>query len=166
MRRGSLITVNTLTSVAIGVLVLGIILFRQVQKRSVREDSRPILLLVLLVIGIVELVQFVQGHPVNATGITMLLASLVAAGAFGAIRAYTVRLWRENGTLYRQGNLMTVLLWLVAIGVHFGADVLIDHSGSAKGLSSVSLMLYIAVSFGVQRFVVQGRAAAMARQLA
>jgi len=166
VRRGSLITVNTLTSVAIGVLVLGIILFRQVQKRSVREDSRPILLLVLLVIGIVELVQFVQGHPVNATGITMLLASLVAAGAFGAIRAYTVRLWRENGTLYRQGNLMTVLLWLVAIGVHFGADVLIDHSGSAKGLSSVSLMLYIAVSFGVQRFVVQGRAAAMARQLA
>ena len=142
-----------------------IILFRQVQKRSVREDSRPILLLVLLVVGIVELVQFVQGHPVNATGITMLLASLVAAGVFGAVRAYTVRLWRENGTLYRQGNLVTVLLWLVAIGVHFGADVLIDHSGSAKGLSSVSLMLYIAVSFGVQRFVVQARAAAMARQL-
>jgi hypothetical protein len=157
--------VNTLTSIAIGVLVLGLILFRQVQKRSVREDSRPTLLLVLLVIGIVELVQFVQGHPVNATGITMLLASLVAAGVFGAIRAYTVRLWREDGTLYRQGNLVTVLLWLVAIGVHFGADVLIDHSGSAKGLSSVSLMLYIAVSFGVQRIIVQTRAAAMSRQL-
>lgn len=156
---------NTLTTIAIGALVLVIILFRQVQKRSVREDSRPVLLLVLLVIGVAELVQFIQGHPVNTTGIAMLSASLVAAGVFGAIRAYTVRLWRENGTLYRQGNWLTVVLWLVAIGVHFGADVLIDHSGSARGLASVALTLYLAVSFGVQRFVVQARAATMARQL-
>lgn len=154
---------NTATSIAVGVLVLGYILFRQVQKRSVNEDNRPVLLLVLFVIGAVELVQFVQGHPVNGTGIAMLLASFVAAGVFGAIRAYTVRLWREGGTLYRQGNAWTIVLWLVAIGVHFGADVLIDHSGSAKGLSSVALMLYIAVSFGVQRIVVRSRATAMAR---
>lgn len=157
---------NTTTSIVIGVLVLGLILFRQIQKRSVKEDSRPVLLLVLLVIGLVELVQFIQAHPVNGTGIAMLLASLVAAGIFGAIRAYTVRLWRENGTLYRQGNALTVLLWLIAIGVHFGADVLIDHSGSAKGLATTALTLYIAVSFGVQRIVVQARAAAMNRQLA
>ncbi|HEX4721286.1 MAG TPA: hypothetical protein VH333_02140 [Pseudonocardiaceae bacterium] len=157
---------NTATSIAIGVLVLGLILFRQVQKRSVKEDSKPVLLLVLLAIGLVELVQFIQGHPVNGTGIAMLLASLVAAGIFGAIRAYTVRLWCENGTLYRQGNALTVLLWLIAIGVHFGADVLIDRSGSAKGLATTALILYIAVSFGVQRTVVRTRAAAMNRQLA
>ena len=157
---------NTATQIAIGVLLLGLILVRQVQKRPVNEDSRPVLLLVLFVIGVVELVQFVGGHPVNGTGIAMLSASLVAAGVFGAIRAYTVRLWRENGTLHRQGNALTVALWLVAIGVHFGADVLIDHSGSAGGLASTALMLYIAVSFGVQRIVVRSRAATMVRQLA
>lgn len=124
------------------------------------------LLLVLLAIGLVQLVQFVRAHPVNGTGIAMLVASLVAAGIFGAVRAYTVRLWRENGTLYRQGNLVTIVLWLVAIGVHFGADVLIDHSGSAKGLATTALTLYIAVSFGVQRIVVQARAAALNRQFA
>jgi len=94
---------------------------------------------------------------------TMLVASLVAAGAFGAIRGYTIRLWREDGVLYRQGNALTVVLWLVAIGVHFGADVLIDHSGSATGLATTALLLYIAVTFGVQRLVVRSRAVAMSR---
>jgi hypothetical protein len=154
--------VNNLTSIGIPVLVLLFVLFRQVQKRSVKEDSRPVLLLALLVVGVVELVQFIGDHPVNGTGIAMLLASLVLAAGFGALRAYTVRLWREDGVLYRQGNALTVVLWLVAIGVHFGADLLIDHSGSAKGLSSVALLLYIAVSFGVQRVVVQSRARSMA----
>jgi hypothetical protein len=156
-------TVNTVTDIAIGIAVLGLILFRQVRKQPVRED-RALLFGILLVVGVVELVRFVQSHPVNGTGIGMLLASLIVAAVFGAIRAYTVRLWRENGTLYRQGNLLTVLLWLVAIGAHFGADVLIDHSGSAPGLASTALTLYVAVSFGVQRLVVQARAAAMARQ--
>jgi hypothetical protein len=154
---------NNLSSIVISVLVLLWVLARQVQKRSVKEDSRPVFLLVLLAIGIVELADFIKDHPVNSTGITMLVASLVAAAGFGAIRAYTVRLWREDGILYRQGNAITVLLWLVAIGVHFGADVLIDHSGSAKGLSSTALLLYIGVSFGVQRLVVQSRAATVAR---
>jgi hypothetical protein len=161
--QGSLDTVNNLTSIGIGVLVLAFILVRQVQKRSVRED-RPILPLILLVIGVIELVDFVDAHPVHGTGIAMLGASLVVAAGFGAIRAYTVRLWREDGTLYRQGNWLTIVLWLVAIGVHFGADVLIDHSGSAKGLATAALTLYLAVSFGVQRFVVRARAASMPRQ--
>jgi hypothetical protein len=153
---------NNVTSIGIGLLILLLILFRQVQKRSVKEDSRPVLLLVLVVIGVVQLGQFLSAHPVNTTGVLMLVASLVAAAVFGVVRAYTVRLWREGGVLYRQGNWLTVLLWLVAIGVHFGADVLIDHSGSAKGLSSAAITLYIAVSFGVQRLVVASRTRAMA----
>lgn len=154
---------DNVTSIGIAVLVLALVLYRQVQKRTVREDARPVFLLILLVLGVVDLGSFIRAHPVNSTGITMLAASLVVAGVFGVIRARTVRLWREDGVLYRQGNLLTVLLWLVAIGVHFGADVLIDNGGSAKGLSSAALVLYLAVSFGVQKLVVQSRAAAMAR---
>lgn len=153
---------NDITSIGVGVLVLLFVLFRQLQKRSVREDSRPVFLLILFVLGIYTLGSFVQAHPVNTTGVLMLLASLVAAAVFGVLRAYTVRLWRENGTLFRQGNPLTALLWLVAIGVHFGADVLIDHSGSATGLSSAAITLYIAVSFGVQWIVVRSRARAVA----
>jgi hypothetical protein len=155
--------VSTATNIGIAVIVLLFVLARQVQKRSVREDGRPVFLLVLLVVGVVEFVQFVKVHPVHATGITMLAASLVVAAAFGVLRARTVRLWREDGVLYRQGNAVTIVLWLVAIGVHFGADVLIDRTGAATGLASASLLLYIAVSFGVQRLVVQSRASSMSR---
>jgi uncharacterized membrane protein HdeD (DUF308 family) len=153
---------NNVTSIGIGVLLLLLIMFRQVQKRSVKEDRGPTLMLVLGVIGVIQLGQFVTAHPVNSTGVLMLVASLVAAAVFGIIRAYTVRLWREDGVLYRQGNWLTVLLWLVAIGVHFGADMLVDDSGSAKGLSSAAITLYIAVSFGVQRLVVGSRTRTMA----
>lgn len=154
---------NNVTNIGIAVLVLAFVLARQLQKRSVREDSRPVVLLILVVLGVIELGQFVKAHPVNATGVAMLAASLVVAAVFGVIRARTIRLWREDGVLYRQGNALTVVLWLVAIGVHFGADVLIDDSGAAKGLSSAALLLYIAVSFGVQRVVVQSRASGMSR---
>jgi hypothetical protein len=155
---------NNIASIVIAVLALGFVLVRQVQRRSVKEDARPVFLLILLAVGLVDFVKFVQGHPVNGTGIAMLAASLVAAGVFGAIRAYTVRLWREDGVLYRQGNVWTILLWLVAIGVHFGADTLIDGSGSAKGLATSALMLYVAVTFGVQRLVLGSRAIGMSRQ--
>jgi hypothetical protein len=48
------------------------------------------------------------------------------------------------------------VLWVVAIGVHIGLDVLFDSS--AKGLSGASILLYLAVSLGVQRLAVQSRA--------
>jgi hypothetical protein len=153
---------NNVFSIVIGAAVLLLLLTRQVQKRTVKEDSRPTLFLILTVIGVIDLVQFLGAHPANGTAIGMIVASLVLAAGFGALRAYTVRLWREDGVLYRQGTVVTLLLWLVAIGVHFGADVLIDGTGSAKGLSSAALLLYIAVSLGVQRFVVGSRARTVA----
>src|SRR5581483_10629287 len=115
----------------IGVAVVVLLLARQVQKRSVREDSRPIIFLVLAVVGLFEAGQFVKAHPVGSEAILLTVGSLVLAAVFGVLRAFTVRLWREDGKLYRQGNVLTIVLWLVSIGTHFGVDALID--GSAKG---------------------------------
>lgn len=153
---------NNVLSIVVAAVVLVLVLTRQVQKRSIKEDSRPTLLLILVVLGVIDLVRFVSAHPANGTAVAMIVASLVLAAGFGALRAYTVRLWREGGVLYRQGTVVTVLLWLVAIGVHFGADVLIDGTGAAKGLASAALLLYLAVTLGVQRFVVGTRVRAMA----
>lgn len=150
---------SSLTSIVIGLAVLLLLIWRQVQKRSVKEDSRPTLMLILGVVGLIELVTYFKGNTgVGSTAMLMLAASLVLAAGFGAIRAYSVRLWREDGTLWRQGGVLTVVLWLVTIGVHFGADFLIDRSGGAKGLAEAALVLYLAVSLGVQRLVVSSRA--------
>lgn len=150
-----------ITEIVIAVAVVLWVLVRQVQKRSVKEDSRPIAYLIMAVIGLVEVGNFIKAHPINSEAILLTVGSLVIAAVFGVIRAYTVRLWREEGQLYRQGNALTILLWIVAIGLHFGGDLLIDSS--AKGLSTTTILLYLAVSLGVQQVVVRSRAAQLAR---
>ncbi len=149
------------TEIVIGVAVVILLLARQVQKRSVKEDSRPLIFLVLAVVGLFEAGQYIKAHPVNNEAILLSVASLVLAAVFGVIRAYTVRLWREDGQLFRQGNVLTIVLWIVAIGIHLGGDLLIDSS--AKGLSTTTLLLYLAVTLGVQQMVVRYRAGQLSR---
>jgi hypothetical protein len=150
--------------IVLGVAVLAYVLYRQLQKRSIREDRKPTLILVLAAIGVIELAQYLPQHPAGSTTIAMLVGSLVLGAVFGVIRAYTMRLWREGDTLYRQGNALTVVLWLVAIGAHFGLDYLIGRTGQgAEGLADTALMLYLAISLGAQRLVTNSRAARMVR---
>ena len=148
---------NSSVNVLVGLVVLAWLVWRQTQRRLVREDRRPVVLLILLVLGILQLSTFLKTSTASATAIVLLLAaSLVLAAGFGVVRALSVRLWRQDGQLWRQGTWLTAVLWLVAFGVHIGLDALFD--GSAHGLGIGSILLYLAVSLGVQRLVVQSRA--------
>jgi len=139
----------------IGVAVLALVLYRQLQKRPVRDNPR--LPLILLVIGVVELVKFLQ-HGHHGTGVIIALAgSLVLAAVFGAIRAATVHVWVDGGRAWRQGNWLTAALWIVSLGVHLGYDYLVDGKNSA-GLGTASLLLYLGVTFTIQRRILQARA--------
>lgn len=145
-------------NIILGLVVLVWLLARQVQKRLVREDRKPTILLILLILGAVQLATFFKADPATPSVILLLVASLVIAAIFGVIRAYTVRLWRADGGLWRQGTVVTVALWIAAIAVHIGLDFVIDGTGDVKGISGASILLYLAVSLGAQRFVVQSRA--------
>jgi hypothetical protein len=152
-------TMTSLASIAIGIVVVVFLIARQMMKRSVREDRKPVIMLILFVIGLYETAQYVQSHSVSGTAIAMAAASIVLAAVFGVIRGYTVRLWREGGTLWRQGTPLTLLLWVVSMGVHFGADYLAGGGSVSQGLTSATLLLYIAVTFGLQQLITQTRAA-------
>jgi hypothetical protein len=156
-----IVDIVNVTEIVVGVAVLIYVLARQVQKRTVKQDSRPLIFLILAGVGVVEAGQFVKAHPVGSEAILLTVASLVIAAVFGVIRAFTVRLWRDNGQLFRQGNVLTIVLWVVAIAIHIGGDTLIDSS--AKGLSTSTLLLYLAVSLGVQQVVVRYRATQLSR---
>ncbi|MEW2500324.1 hypothetical protein ACQPXB_02075 [Amycolatopsis sp. CA-161197] len=147
-------TVNIL----IGLVVLAWLCWRQTQKRLVREDRKPTVLLILAVLGVVSLASFFKGTTPGTPAVLLLIGSLVVAALFGLVRAYTVRLWRADSQLWRQGTWLTVVLWVVAIAVHIGLDFVIDANSPAKGLGSASILLYLAVSLGAQRLVVQSRA--------
>jgi hypothetical protein len=156
LEKGNL--VDTTVNIVIGLVVLAWLLSRQVQKRLVREDRKPTVLLILLVLGVIQLGTFFKSVPLTTGLVLLLIVSMVLAAGFGVVRAYTVRLWRADGQLWRQGTWLTLVLWLVAIGSHIGLDALIEGVGDAKGIGTASIMLYLAVSLGAQRLVVQSRA--------
>lgn len=151
------VTAATSVDLVIGIAVLALILYRQMQVRPVRGSLR--LPLILAIIGIVELIQFFKVNQNHHTDIVFaaLAGSLVLAAITAAIRAVTVRVWIQAGQALRQGNWLTALLWIVSLGAHLGYDYLVDK-GSQAGLGTASLTLYFAVTYTIQRLILQARA--------
>lgn len=142
---------------AVGVVVLGLLIYRQLIPRPVSSSSLR-LSLILGVIGLIQVGSFLQkGHsgPLIAAS---LAGSLVLAAGFGAGRAATVRIWLRGGQAWSQGSWLTALLWVAALAAHLGYDALLDRSKAASGLGTASIVLYLAVSLAVQRVMVQHRA--------
>jgi len=142
----------------IGIAVLALILVRQMQVRPVRASFR--LPLILAIIGVIELYQFFQHNQHHNTGVVFaaLAGSLALAAIFGAIRALTVRVWINAGQALRQGTWLTAVLWIVSLGVHLGYDYLVDGKGPQSGLGTASLTLYFAVTYTIQRLILQAKA--------
>jgi hypothetical protein len=143
----------TATNVAVGILVLGLLIYRQLIARPVRGDFR--VPLILAIIGVIELYSFLKNHHLDAAIAAALAGSLALAAVFGAGRALTTRVWIRNGQAWRQGNWFTGVQWVVALAAHLGYDQLVYKNSS---LGNVTILLYLAVSFAVQRAILQARA--------
>ncbi|WP_406640164.1 hypothetical protein [Amycolatopsis sp. WGS_07] len=147
---------NTFDNILIGLVVLAWLMWRQLQVR--RADRPPVVLLVISVLGVASL-GFALAKTTPTTAAILLLAfSFVLAAGFGVLRAYTMRLWRTDGTLWRQGNWRTAALWLISFGIHLGLDFAVDAVNPVHGLGGASILLYLAVSLVAQRLTVHSRA--------
>lgn len=140
----------------IGLAVLALLVYRQLQVRPVRANFR--LPLILAVIGVIQLSQFLKNDHHTGTVFAALAGSLALAAITGAIRAMTVRVWIQAGQALRQGSWITAVLWVVSLGAHLGYDYLVDGKGSQAGLGTASLTLYFAVTYTIQRFILQAKA--------
>jgi hypothetical protein len=147
---------QTTLNLVIGVAVLGLLIYRQLRSRPVRGNQR--LVLALVVIGLIEAVEYMQRPHSGSIAIVALAGSLVLAAVLGAARAATVRVWMQNGQPWAQGNLLTAALWVVALGAHLGYDYLVGQHRDVGGLGSATVVLYLAVSLGVERVIVALRA--------
>jgi hypothetical protein len=154
-----------ITDLVLGVVVLALLIYRQLVPRPIRSSSTRIVL-ILGVIGVVETVQFFQQHHQSSSTATVtvaaLLGSLVLAVAFGVARAKTVHVWLKDGAAWSRGNWLTAGLWVVALAAHLGYDALLDQHKSTHGLGTATIVLYLAVTFAVQRVIVQQRARRLA----
>jgi hypothetical protein len=140
----------------LGILVFGYIIVRQIRARPVRSFN-PGLPLILGVIGVVELVSFVKTDHDKAALVATLAGSLVLAAVMGGVRASTVRIWSDAGVAWTRGTWITIVLWVVSLASHLAYDYLLTGKDE-RGLGSASILLYLAVTFAVQRLIVQYRA--------
>jgi hypothetical protein len=149
------------------------LLARQVRTRPLKESYKiPI---ILGIIGLLEFGAFVMGGgqqlasflkgqrsfatiPDGRTIVIAVAGSLVLAAVTGALRAPTVRLWRQDGQIWRKGTWVTVVLWIVSIGVHLGYDAVIAHGTGKADIGDATMLLFFAVSLTVQRWLLTARA--------
>jgi len=90
---------------------------------------------------------------------TLLAASLMVGAVLGVMRGASVRIWRRDGVLVRQGGAVTVALWVAGLGVHVLVDVVIHGvDRSAAGIGTDAILLYLAVALAAQRLVTLTRA--------
>lgn len=73
-----------------------------------------------------------------------------------------MHVWIDGGQAWRQGNWLTALLWIVSLAARLGYDYLVEGKGSQAGLGTASLLLYLGVTFTIQRLILQARADRMA----
>jgi hypothetical protein len=159
---------SSVGNIVTGLVVFAFILGRQVQTRPVKTDSAMKTILVLGGIGLVELDQatYGKGYTLGEATITLMVASLVVAAVLGAGRALSVKVWRDaKGTAFMRGTILTVILWIVSLAIHFGFEVAIDRSTTIPGgLGQVTILPYLAASLGIQREVARFRAAQVHEQ--
>ena len=147
-------------SLFIGVLVLGLVIWRQLIPRRVRSNMR--IVLVLAVIGLIQTGQYLHGRHLDATLFAEILGSLVLAGLFGLARAATVKLFLRDGQWWSRGSWVTAILWVVSVAAHLGFDYLVGgHGTGSTSFGNATLLLYLAVTFAVQRMVVIARSQRM-----
>jgi hypothetical protein len=160
-------------SILIDLAALVWLLSRQVRTRLLKESYKvPV---ILGIVGLAEFGAFVMGGgqqfasflkgqrslatiPDGRIVITAVAGSLVLAAVMGALRAPTIRLWRQGGQVWRRGTWLTVILWIVSIGVHLGYDAFIARGTGKAGVGDATMLLFFAASLTVQRWMLNSRA--------
>jgi hypothetical protein len=146
-------------SIVIAVLVVALVCIRQLRTSPIREERGLVLYVLVFALGVLQTVTFVQKHTIGATLLVLVVASLVIGLGLGALRGRLVHLWRANGQLLRRGNAWTIGLWVIGLAIHLSIDLVgptVDKS--AEGFASSTILLYIGLALGAQRFVLLRRA--------
>lgn len=146
-------------TIVVDILVVVWLLYRQRQVRRVRAQVNLRLAGFLSILGLIELIDFSDQHHLAPKVVGVLtLSFVVGAVALGAVRATTVRIWRVEGAVLRQGTWLTIGLWILSLALHYGAEWWIDALHGPGGVVSASLLLWLGVTYGVQNAVVHHRA--------
>jgi hypothetical protein len=147
------------TSILIALLVVAVVCVRQLRTSPIREERGLVLYVLVFALGVLQAVTFLKNHSIGATVLALVLASLIIGLGLGALRGRLVHLWRADGQLLRRGNAWTIALWVIGLAIHLSIDLVgAGLDKSAEGFASSTILLYIGLALGAQRFVLLRRA--------
>lgn len=147
-------TTNALNYLAIAALAVWV-LTRQLQARPVVVRKLFVLPVILVVLGIGSLNSAVSksGAHFTSNDATWLAIDLAATIVFGIVRGASIRLFPQDGVLWRRGTWVTLAGWVLSFGARGAIGVLASDHG-AKVVGSSALVLSFGVSLAVQGAVV------------
>jgi len=150
-------------NVEVGLAILAVVIALQLVPRQLGSDYR--MPAVLAATGLFEAFSYLRNYHGGST-VAALTGSLVLAAMTGALRAPSVRLWVQDGQIWRRGTWLTAVLWIASLAAHFGYDALATRGDSGAGVAGATILLYFAVSQAVQRVILSARAARIPAGLA
>jgi len=139
---------NGLLWAAVAVFVIA----RQFMVRAIRPAA---MLGLPVVVGFLGAQSLLASPPAGPTAVLLLAVNLGLGAAMGLVRGVTVRVWQDPAHgWFMQGTLLTLVAWLVSIGLRLGLG-LADHGSFSTG----EIGLLLGVTFGAQSLVVWARVA-------
>jgi hypothetical protein len=142
-------------NVVLVLALVGWVLYRQTIARPVVARSLWLLPGILIVIGASAVSHVDNGH-LSGTATAYLAVDLVSGVALGALRGCFVRVYQQNGVMWRQGSRLTIALWLVNIGVRILISILAADAGVGS-VSDAALEIALGLSLLGQNGVVAWR---------
>ncbi|MER7209705.1 hypothetical protein ABT340_21790 [Streptosporangium sp. NPDC000239] len=121
---------DSLQIAVFSLVVLALVVYRQMRTRPAAGRG-------LLVFGLILTGAGVYGGGLleespSVLGVAVIAVEAVMAVAFGALRAWTVRVWREaDGVAWARGTAWTLAAWVVS----FAARLALFAAGGALGLT-------------------------------
>ncbi|WP_295746933.1 hypothetical protein [uncultured Limosilactobacillus sp.] len=129
------------------VLIIIYIAFKQLRPKEIKVDSKG--KYIILAIGIYDAYIAIANKQLiinYQTVLGLIFTLLILAGGFAFARAYTCQVWQKDGKFYRQGNYVTMILWIIMIISHAITDHIITGLGT-------TFVLYLGTSLVVQHLV-------------
>ncbi len=147
-----MINVSAALNVVLVLALVVFILYRQTIARPLTARGIWLLPAILIIVALAAISNVDHG-VLTDTAAVFIAIDVVSSLALGALRGCFIRVFERDGVMWRQGNVLTITLWIVAIGIR----IVIGFFASKAGVGSVSvagLELALAASLLGQNAVV------------
>ena len=148
--------VGIVANVAIYVLVIAFILFRQMTAQQIRPARLVLLPAILLVFAVQQLTS--QHLTLSASTVAYLAINLGVSIAAGLWRGTTFRVWAQFGATMMRGTRLTLAAWAALIAIRVAFAFAEHATRYGQGVVIGELLLALAFTFATQNIVIWRRA--------